>query len=264
MHTFAFAAGGFLPKSQGGKALGGMIHICDFYKTFLAIAGGDGTDSGGPAPLDSVDQSGYILGTASSSARTVMVHDHYNHNSAQQEHEGAARQPVAVDASAFSAPVAVTLQTFYTGGGCGEHFSNHFWLKTADLQAVKGLPSKGSSVGALTINGEAVDIQKLGPSKAGSGCAGCCDGCPLTIFQINPFTVSDLNLHPGSNVTISFSSKPVPAPPPAPPLPKATGAIRLGDYKLLVGPQRMATWFGASPGTQTQDTSLVVLCELVS
>lgn len=31
---------------------------------------------------------------------------------------------------------------------------------------------------------------------------------------------------------------------PAPPPPSATGAIRVGDWKLLVGVQRFATWFG--------------------
>lgn len=32
VHTFAFAAGGFLPAKQAGKTLSGMIHICDFCK----------------------------------------------------------------------------------------------------------------------------------------------------------------------------------------------------------------------------------------
>jgi hypothetical protein len=136
----------------------------------------------------------------------------------------------------FSAAAVVTLQTFYTGGGCNEHFSNHFWLKTADLAAA-GIPAEGAT-GALTINGKAIDIQHAGPDSKGSGCAGCCSGCPLTIFQIHPFTISDLGLHPGSNATVSYSATPVPAPPPPPPPPprmEATGAIRVGDFKLLVG-----------------------------
>ena len=56
-------------QAQRGTTLPGMIHICDFYKTFVSLAGGDATDKGGPAPLDSLDQSGYLLGRTSTSAR---------------------------------------------------------------------------------------------------------------------------------------------------------------------------------------------------
>ena len=82
-----------------------------------------------------------------------------------------------------------TMETFYTGGACNEHLGNHFWLKTRDLAAV-GLPPKGADVGALTVNGLAVNVAHMGPSKPGSGCAGCCAGCALTIFQISPFSIA--------------------------------------------------------------------------
>lgn len=55
-----------------------MIHIADFYKTFLALAGEpNATDQGGISPLDSVDVSDYLLGETETSARTFMVHDHF-------------------------------------------------------------------------------------------------------------------------------------------------------------------------------------------
>merc|ERR1711937_839877 len=59
VHTFGFVAGGFLPAQQRGKKLSGMIHICDFYKTVVALAGGDPIDRGGPSPQDSIDVSDY-------------------------------------------------------------------------------------------------------------------------------------------------------------------------------------------------------------
>lgn len=256
VHTFAFAVGGFLPATQKGKSISGMIHICDFYKTFVTMAGGDPSDAGGPAPLDSIDQSAYILGTSSKSARTIMIHDHYisggsKNPAVEATANGAASLPpleaAEFDPSAFGAAATVTMETKYpVGAGCTEHFSNHFWLRTADLATV-GIPAKGAT-GALTINGKAVNIQHLGPDSKGSGCSvSVCDGCPLSLFQIHPFTISGLNLHPGANATVSYSATPVPAPPPPPPPPphmEATGAIRMGDFKLLVGPQRMATWFG--------------------
>lgn len=211
------------------------------------MANGDGTDAGGPAPLDSLDQSGYLLGRQNSSARTIIVHDHFCVKCLPREptnHANVSVKPTSeFNESLFRTPSTVTLETFYSGGGCHEHFGDHFWLKTADLKAI-GLPSKGSNVGALTMNGLAINIAHMGPSQAGSGCAGCCSGCPLTIFQIRPFNIGSLNLHPGSNVTISFSTTPVPPPPPPPPSPLATGAIRVGDWKLLIGPQHDATWFG--------------------
>ena len=154
-------------------------------------------------------------------------------------------------------PVTVTLETFYTGGGCHEHFSNHFWLRSADLAAI-GIPSDAvqKSAGALEINGKKVNIARMAEDKAGSGCTGCCDGCPLTIFQIAPFSISDLNLRPGSNASIAYSSTPAPPLPPPPPKMEATGAIRVGDFKLLVGPPRMATWFGMfSPNATFNGTS---------
>ena len=127
---------------------------------------------------------------------------------------------------------------------------NHFWLRTSDLDRI-GVPNQDSDQaqqgggGALTINGLAVDIEQYGKSQAGSGCAGCCRGCALTLFQLHKlFSISSLNLHPGANATISYSAQPVPVPPPPPPPPLASGAIRVGDYKLLVGAQRMASWFG--------------------
>ena len=236
-------------------------------KTFLAMAGGDGTDAGGPAPLDSLDQSGYLLGRQTSSARTVIVHDHYCAKclpSESTDHANLTVSPTSeFNESLFQSPSTVTLETFYSGGGCHEHFGDHFWLKTADLKAI-GLPSEGSNVGALTMNGMAINIAHMGPSQAGSGCVGCCSGCLLTIFQIRPFNIGSLNLHPGSNVTISFSTTPVPPPPPPPPSPLATGAIRVGDWKLLIGPQHDATWFGMfSPNASFNATAAgATACEI--
>ena len=73
VRTFAFAAGGVVPAGQQGKTLQGMIHICDFYKTFVTLAGGNPVDEGGPSPQDAIDQSGYLLGNIDESPRTVMV-----------------------------------------------------------------------------------------------------------------------------------------------------------------------------------------------
>lgn len=76
--VFAFATGGVIPASMAGTHLDGLFHICDLYKTFLALAGApNATDAGGPAPLDSLDLSKYLLGHDAESTRNIIVHDHF-------------------------------------------------------------------------------------------------------------------------------------------------------------------------------------------
>eukprot|EP01052_Picozoa_sp_SAG31_P005434 SAG31_NODE_239_length_19453_cov_5.539888_6_plen_225_part_00 len=181
------------------------VHICDFYATFVAMAGGDKAttaDDNAPASLDSIDQTAYIMGRSNLSPRTLIIHDHYLSGTARealapadQQHHAVPPVDVDDDQNHFSAAETVMLQTKYTGGGCNEHFSNHFWLKTSDLAAV-GIPEGTTQGGAVTINGKAVNIAHLSPDSQGSGCGVCCSSCPLSIFQIRPFTIADLNLHP--------------------------------------------------------------------
>ncbi len=73
MRPFAFASGGALPLAVAQqRSLKGMIHIADFYCTFLALAGGAGcTDKGGQSPLDSKDVSDYLTGKSPKSPRTI-------------------------------------------------------------------------------------------------------------------------------------------------------------------------------------------------
>jgi len=90
--TFAFAAGGLLPASVGGTQLNGLFHICDLYKTFLSFAGNPtATDTGGPAPLDSVDLSDYLIGKVATSPRTIIVHDQWANGGTPTSATGAIR-----------------------------------------------------------------------------------------------------------------------------------------------------------------------------
>eukprot|EP00931_Biecheleriopsis_adriatica_P105832 TRINITY_DN80356_c0_g1_i1.p1 TRINITY_DN80356_c0_g1~~TRINITY_DN80356_c0_g1_i1.p1 ORF type:complete len:305 (-),score=52.23 TRINITY_DN80356_c0_g1_i1:69-956(-) len=79
VRTFGFLAGGILPEAMRGKALDGMVHISDFYKTFLSLAGDPhAADHGGPTSQDSVDVSDYLFGVTSVSPRQEIVHDHFS------------------------------------------------------------------------------------------------------------------------------------------------------------------------------------------
>ncbi len=52
----AFVNGGFLPDELRGTTNTGLMHVCDWYSTFCALAGVDPTDSGeGIPPIDSVN-----------------------------------------------------------------------------------------------------------------------------------------------------------------------------------------------------------------
>ena len=74
-----FIGGGLLPNAMRGTQLKHVIHIADFWPTFASLAGLPPGDSGGPTPLDGVDQSRYIFGQVKESPRTETVLDHLMH-----------------------------------------------------------------------------------------------------------------------------------------------------------------------------------------
>jgi len=86
----SFIAGGYLPNEMRGRTLSGLMHICDWWATFAALAGvdvtpdmedprsKDGTRHGHSIPphaknVDSLNMWPYISGAASSSPRQVVV-----------------------------------------------------------------------------------------------------------------------------------------------------------------------------------------------
>lgn len=73
----ALVSGGFLPATQRGRRLGGLIHISDWWPTFVVgLAGGNMTDetatAAGLPPVDGLDQWGYIVGHVPQSPRTEV------------------------------------------------------------------------------------------------------------------------------------------------------------------------------------------------
>ena len=73
----AFVTGGALPQSRRGVTSPGLIHVVDFYSTFLSLAGiPDASDGAGPAPVASLNMGPWISGAAPSSPRTELVLDH--------------------------------------------------------------------------------------------------------------------------------------------------------------------------------------------
>ena len=107
-----------------------LVCVCvlDFYSTFVAMAGANALSAGpddadtAPTPLDSIDQTAYIMGTSSVSARTLMIHDHYL-NGAQHEHEHEQEQEQAV------APVEVSAGSAAAEVLPARHFSSLFCTK---------------------------------------------------------------------------------------------------------------------------------------
>jgi hypothetical protein len=73
-----FIGGGLLPESKRGTKAAGVIAICDWWPTFASMAGLAPVDTGGPTPLDGVDQSGYIM-RSEVPPRTEVVLDHLMH-----------------------------------------------------------------------------------------------------------------------------------------------------------------------------------------
>ncbi len=71
----ALVNGGLLPAAARGTVRTGLVHMCDFYATFLALAGVDPSD-GDWAPVDGMDVWPYISGANATSPRTRIVHQH--------------------------------------------------------------------------------------------------------------------------------------------------------------------------------------------
>ena len=75
----AFVSGGALPPAVRGTRLQGMVHGCDWYATFAALAGEDPTDklaaSSGLPPIDSLNIWPLISGANATSPRTVLPLD---------------------------------------------------------------------------------------------------------------------------------------------------------------------------------------------
>ena len=72
----AFVGGGFVPAAVRGTTLEGYVHACDWYHTFINLAGGDPTDNHaaeGLPPTDSYDMWPYLSGRNESSPRTQMM-----------------------------------------------------------------------------------------------------------------------------------------------------------------------------------------------
>jgi arylsulfatase B len=72
----AFVSGGWVPPARRGKVVDDLTHVSDVYATVLALAGLDKEDKAaavaGLPPVDGVDQTAVLRGTAKAPARTEI------------------------------------------------------------------------------------------------------------------------------------------------------------------------------------------------
>lgn len=82
MRVPAFLSGGVIEALRtAGKTLDGIVAIADFFTTFAAIAGVDGTaepNLESPSAVDGVDMWSYFTGANATSPRTEYVYDNLN------------------------------------------------------------------------------------------------------------------------------------------------------------------------------------------
>merc|ERR1712087_918556 len=72
----SFASGGIIPQSRRGIKEAGLIHVCDWYATFCALAGADPWDKkAAEAKLPPVDGMNMwpVLGSGAKSPRIVIA-----------------------------------------------------------------------------------------------------------------------------------------------------------------------------------------------
>jgi len=84
VRTAAFVSGGLLPQAVRGSVLTGMIHVCDWYRTFGVLAGvlpADGPVKGASAlgvpPIDGLDMWPLLSGVNGTSPRTGFALSQY-------------------------------------------------------------------------------------------------------------------------------------------------------------------------------------------
>ena len=68
----AFVSGGLLPPKMRGANITALVHICDWWVTFTALAGGEATDGDGSIvpKLDGMDQWPVISGASATAVPT--------------------------------------------------------------------------------------------------------------------------------------------------------------------------------------------------
>jgi len=76
VRTNAFASGGFLPKAMHGTKLDALVHIADWYSTFVALAGVDVEDKAAAAaglpPVDGINQWPLLSGRITTAPRSEI------------------------------------------------------------------------------------------------------------------------------------------------------------------------------------------------
>ena len=78
--TPGFVAGGAIPAHMRGQSLDGLVHISDWYPTFIAyLTSMAAHDPNGPTPVTGLNLLPYLTGRATASPRTEIVHDHLMH-----------------------------------------------------------------------------------------------------------------------------------------------------------------------------------------
>ena len=78
--TPGFVTGGAIPAHMHGQSLDGLIHISDWYRTFIVyLTGMDGHDPHGPTPVTAANLLPYLIGQTKASPRVEIVHDHLMH-----------------------------------------------------------------------------------------------------------------------------------------------------------------------------------------
>ena len=267
-----------LPAAARGTTTRGLVHISDWYKTFAAVAGADGVDGGGPSPQDSIDLSGWLLsGKAATTAspRNMIVHDHYcNGCRAKKEASGGGPTSGAAPETAAAAAAEVEVSA---DGGSDARYRAYFEPYGGTTGPAAGAAATTAAVGAgagtwATLPGKALTCSSaefkgsLGTKASAADCLAAlqartdadygvwrgdpgsnkgCYACDCS-DRGDPSTWKYAAMAGAASFVGTGVLVPTPAPPPTPPpfRTNATGAIRVGDWKLMVGAQPQATWFG--------------------
>lgn len=236
-------AGGWLPASAAGRRSSALAHVSDILPTLAELAGIGGRDlaeaASGPAPLDGVSLLPVLTDPTAASPRTEVLL------------EG---QGWRADAEEASAPDAA-LVCNSTGRPNGKAYHNYHNFSQFPVDAMNATSANRCAKACCDHDGCTGWALTRPKHPQQGGCtahAPCC--WLLTGGTLQPS--ADPGAYSGS------SGRPSPSPSPGHHLP---GALRVGNWKLIVGSNKYASWYVAPEDRETQARAAAkAMCKLSS
>ena len=244
-------AGGRLPRNAVGRRSPALGHVADIFPTFAELAGVSGkllaAAAVGPVPLDGVSLLPVLQDPTSPSPRTEVLIDG----------QGWSADTHATAAAAAAAPALICNSSGRPSGMAYHQYRNASQLPLPSMDAASADRCAAACCGLDSCTGWALTRPQR-PQQG--GCTAKAPCCWLLSGGVLAKSV-DPSAFSGASGRVS-PSPPGPSPSPGPSGDKP-GALRVGDWKLIVGNNKYADWYSAPEDSTGQAAAAArALCKL--